>query len=536
MKKRLVLFSAVLAVAGLFAAITAFSPTASAAGQKTGVGLSEHVLMAYRQGWKYQPAYYGQFLNGTRASDCSGLIKSYLWWTGSGTNPRPSIGVAGSSSGMLSSASAKGTINYSDSSSLPRIHGLILYEPGHVGVYVGNNMAVDNRCTGVNMKYEPVFGRSRIKWRIWMKLPQITYPTTGLVTFNGQLFYYENGQYVVSTTRTVDGKQYTFGASGASTSSAPAAAVEQNVAASAPQKSAAPVTKSPAKPAASKSSSSTSPAKPAATKSSSDASDAKSAASYTDLGINVKSGAVKALQQRLKDLGYYYELVNTYYDQMVADAVKTYQAAAKLPVTGKADAATQKSLFASSAPENPDAGTLKPGIHSSLVKNMQARLIALGYMSGKTTVTYDDATKDAVAAYQQAAGLEPNGIMTQEALDQLYADNAVRAAAVSSAPASSASSSVSSSASSAASQSTARIYDDAILKANAATAETVKEAKPESNSGMGIAIFFVCASALFTGAFMLTKKIRRVGFAETVLWFKKIKIGKPALHIGAHKK
>lgn len=217
MKKRLPLFSLFAAIFVAFAVLSLhIAPQADAATAKTGVGLSEHVLSAYHDGWKYRPGCYGQFVNGVRSTDCSGLIKSYLWWTSESGNPRPGlVNVSGSSGAMLNSAKVSGKINYSDSSSLPKVHGLILYQPGHVGVYVGNNMAVDNRETGVNIKYEKVFGRARAKWTMWFKLPQITYPTSGLVTFNGDKYYYEDGQYVVNTTKTIDGTTYKFGSSGA---------------------------------------------------------------------------------------------------------------------------------------------------------------------------------------------------------------------------------------------------------------------------------------------------------------------------------
>jgi hypothetical protein len=214
MKKRIIssVMAAVLILTGVF---VINAPAAKAADTKTGVGLAEHVLNAYDEGWKYRSGCYGQFVNGNRATDCSGLVKSYLWWTDEKSNPNPgAVAVAGSSGSMLSSAKVSGTINYSDSSSLPRIHGLILYQPGHVGVYVGNNMAVDNRTTGVNIKYEKVFGRSTPKWTKWFKLPQIKYPTTGLVTFNGDQYYYEDGQYVINTSKVIDGTTYTFGPDG----------------------------------------------------------------------------------------------------------------------------------------------------------------------------------------------------------------------------------------------------------------------------------------------------------------------------------
>jgi len=217
MKKRLLFFFVlVAAVVALASAVVRIAPAAAAAEKKTGVGLAEHVLNAYDEGWKYRSGGYGQFANGTRGTDCSGLIKSYLWWTGEKTNPRPGlVSVAGSSGDMLNSADSSGTLRYSDSSSLPRVHGLILYQPGHVGVYVGNNMAVDNRTTGVNIKYEKVFGRSAPKWTKWFKLPQITYPTTGLVDFDGKKFYYQDGQYVVDADKTIDGVDYHFGSDGA---------------------------------------------------------------------------------------------------------------------------------------------------------------------------------------------------------------------------------------------------------------------------------------------------------------------------------
>lgn len=204
----------------LFAALTitasfGHSVTAQAAEEKTGVDLADHVLLAYKNGWKYRSGCYGQFVGNKRASDCSGLIKSYLWWQGEGQNPNPgSMSVAGSSGAMLQSAEVSGDINYNDPSSLPRIHGLILYQPGHVGVYVGNNMAIDNRSSGEDMKYEEVFGRRNIKWTKWFKLPRITYPTTGWATYDGDKYYYENGQYVINTIRIIDGISYTFGEDG----------------------------------------------------------------------------------------------------------------------------------------------------------------------------------------------------------------------------------------------------------------------------------------------------------------------------------
>lgn len=215
-RRGMILASAVLAFFCVWGILAFQTAPASAAAAKTGVGLSEHALKAYREGWKYQYGAYGQYYNGARRTDCSGLIKSYLWWWGDSGDPQPGrIAVAGSSTAMLSSAKQKGSLNLSKASTLPRVQGLILYGPGHVGVYVGGNMEVDNRCTGQNVKYEKVFGGKYKRWQKWFKLPQLSYPTNGFVTLDGKRYYYENGQYVVSATRTVSGVAYTFDSKGA---------------------------------------------------------------------------------------------------------------------------------------------------------------------------------------------------------------------------------------------------------------------------------------------------------------------------------
>ena len=406
MSKKLFFAGSLALFLTVFGAAAVFRAPSAAAETKTGVGLSEHVLSAYSEGWKYRSGCYGQFVNGTRSSDCSGLIKSYLWWTGAGTDPDPALlSVAGSSNAMYSSASEKGSI--SDSASLPKIHGLILYNPGHVGVYVGNNMEVDNRGTAYNMKYQAAVG-GNYRWGSWFKLPQIQYPETGFATFEGNQYYYENGEYVTGTTRTLDGVTYAFDSSGELVSGSPqdtaaadAAAVEDAAsgAASAAQASA---------------------------KTSVSAVPEAATASSIVLRQNSSGAQVKKLQQRLSDLGYYHEEINTYYDAFVSDAVKAFQKASGLDVTGTADETAQTALYSSEAKQSSDE-TIEPGLHSSLVTAMQKRLIELGYMTGEPTPYYGDITKAAVLAFQQANGLDQTGVMDAKALDLLSSDSAVKA-------------------------------------------------------------------------------------------------------------
>ncbi len=278
---------------------------AAAAQTKTGPGLAQHALMAYRGGWKYRYGSYGQVVGGVRYTDCSGLIKSYLWWTGSSSNPNPGLrSVAGSSDAMLSSASVKGSVG-SSVSSIPKIQGLILYNPGHVGVYVGDNKEVDNRCTGENVKYGSAVGGS-YRWRKWFKLPQIQYPTSGFVICDGHQYYYENGQYVTGTQRTVNSTVYTFGPSGQLLSSKGTSASEAVLKAV--------------------------------------------GASVQTLKVGCRGSEVLTLQKRLNQLGYMTaDNCTGYFGPITQKAVLAYQRKAGLSATGMADAATLKSVSAAAA-------------------------------------------------------------------------------------------------------------------------------------------------------------------------------------------
>ena len=77
--------------------------------------------------------------------------------------------------------------------------------------YVGGGMAVDARDEASDMVYHNVSSKS---WQKWFKVAGVNYPTTGWQTFEGNRYYYENGQYIVNCTRVIDGKTYTFNSSG----------------------------------------------------------------------------------------------------------------------------------------------------------------------------------------------------------------------------------------------------------------------------------------------------------------------------------
>lgn len=162
---------------------------AQAASGATGVGFAEHCMTAYYEHWSYV---YGGSSYG--AVDCSGLFVTYK-------------GVGGNRTDLLGSSSEYGLV----SNGIPRIHGLGLKQPGHVGVYVGGGMAVDARDESSGICYQSVSSK---KWVYWFKVAGVSYPTTGWQTFEGNRYYYQNGEYVVNCTLNIDGVVYTFGSDG----------------------------------------------------------------------------------------------------------------------------------------------------------------------------------------------------------------------------------------------------------------------------------------------------------------------------------
>ena len=179
-------------------------------------------------------------------------------------------------------------------------------------------------------------------------------------------------------------------------------------------------------------------------------------AAYTTLKYGTKdSAAVKALQKRLKELGYVTcSATGGYYNETAA-GVKAFLAACGMEGDGKtATPDMQAILFSDSAlvcgesyhpstpaPEDtaapdptatpaptqaPEAlTTLKYCMESAAVKRMQLRLRELGYISCSATGGYYSATVSGVKLFLAAIGMEGNGkVATIEMLEILYSDQA----------------------------------------------------------------------------------------------------------------
>ena len=117
-------------------------------------------------------------------ADCVGLIKGYQWTNGGqgviesiGTDKTFSSKYGGhgcpdkSANGMFSYARSKGCA-WGTMDTLPEVPGIALRFDGHVGVYVGNGYAVEER--GFNYGCVRTRVRDR-KWTHWYQLPFVDY-------------------------------------------------------------------------------------------------------------------------------------------------------------------------------------------------------------------------------------------------------------------------------------------------------------------------------------------------------------------------
>ncbi|WP_440450376.1 peptidoglycan-binding protein [Ruminococcus bromii] len=389
--------------------VCVFSSSFSAGAKGTGAGLAEWALNAYNSGWSYV---YGGSIPG--AVDCSGLIYSYAGGERCG-NPQ------------LETATETGSV----SAGIPNVHGLGLWRPGHVGVYVGNGMEVDARGDEYGVCYEAIGGYNN--WTYWFKLAAVSYVTNGWESFNGSYYYYENGEYIVNTSRTIDGTTYYFDSQGRSS-------------------------KTPSDTSSSSSSSSSSGSDNSSGSSSSSASDSSdnqsSSSNAPSVYKNGSSGAeVKKIQQRLADLGYYNGAIDGNFGDATEEAYKAFQKAAGLTVDGIAGD-SRNTLYSEDAPEAPKADTTakveedKPeeettaptepateptteavqyqnGDEGEKITAIQQQLIKLGYFAMEATGYYGEYTAQTVANFQNQNSLDSTGIVDEKTYNALFSDKAV---------------------------------------------------------------------------------------------------------------
>lgn len=147
------------------------------------------------------------------------------------------------------------------------------------------------------------------------------------------------------------------------------------------------------------------------------------------LEIGSKGDEVKAIQDALKAKGYLTGASDGNFGSATASALKGFQRANGLPVTGVADDATRAALLdENSVAMTESTGataslyeTLKKGDQGTSVKTLQEKLKALGYLTGAADGRYGAGTVKAVEAFQKDNGLEATGRVDEDTMAALNA-------------------------------------------------------------------------------------------------------------------
>ena len=121
----------------------------------------------------------GRYENGVRIFDCVGLIKCFMWHDYSEKNASyynkevPDK----NETGFFNEATEKGPID-----AIPEIPGLMVYQPGHIGVYLGNGQVIEATAAfdkKIVITYfkgsHPDTNYKRTTWTHWFKMPYLKY-------------------------------------------------------------------------------------------------------------------------------------------------------------------------------------------------------------------------------------------------------------------------------------------------------------------------------------------------------------------------
>lgn len=157
--------------------------------------------------------------------------------------------------------------------------------------------------------------------------------------------------------------------------------------------------------------------------------DGSSSTGYTTLKDGDSGDAVKKLQQKLKELGYYTGSVDGKYGAGTVSAVTAFQTVNGITVDGKAGPTTQRLLYGGNASAADTSTALELGDEGNAVTNLQYALYELGYYQDKISGIYSQNTQNAVKEFQINNGLTVDGKAGKNTLKVLYSAYAKGAAA-----------------------------------------------------------------------------------------------------------
>jgi peptidoglycan hydrolase-like protein with peptidoglycan-binding domain len=115
---------------------------------------------------------------------------------------------------------------------------------------------------------------------------------------------------------------------------------------------------------------------------------------------------IRDVQRQLKGLGFNPGAIDGNYGEQTAAALRAYQQAYRLPVTGRLDEATVHSIL----PDRYEASRMPVDVSNrEVLQQAQRQLKALGFDPGTMDGTFGPQTEAALRAYQQAYRLPQTG-------------------------------------------------------------------------------------------------------------------------------
>jgi peptidoglycan hydrolase-like protein with peptidoglycan-binding domain len=125
---------------------------------------------------------------------------------------------------------------------------------------------------------------------------------------------------------------------------------------------------------------------------------------------------IREVQRQLKGLGFNPGTIDGNFGGQTAAAVRAYQQAYRLPVTGRLDETTLRSIL----PERFEASRTPSDLSNrEVLRQAQRQLKALGFDPGSTDGTFGPQTEAALRAYQQAYRLPQTGRLDEATLGSL---------------------------------------------------------------------------------------------------------------------
>src|SRR5262245_37362529 len=125
---------------------------------------------------------------------------------------------------------------------------------------------------------------------------------------------------------------------------------------------------------------------------------------------------IREVQRQLKGLGFNPGAIDGNFGEQTAAAVRAYQQAYRLPVTGRLDETSLRSIL----PERFEASRTPSDLSNrQVLRQAQRQLKALGFDPGSMDGTFGPQTEAALKAYQQAYRLPQTGRLDETTLGSL---------------------------------------------------------------------------------------------------------------------